>query len=87
MSEKISVKICTGTLCYVMGGAELQLLNEYLPEELADKVDIKGTACLDCCNKEDSQRAPFVQVGGRIISGATLTKVVEAIRAEINGEE
>ena len=29
--EKLTVQICTGTLCYIMGGSELQLLGEYLP--------------------------------------------------------
>lgn len=86
MSEKISVKICTGTLCYIMGGAELQLLDEYMPEELAGRVDIKGAPCLDCCNKQDSQRAPFVQVGDTIVSEASISKVIEAIRAELNGK-
>ena len=30
-----------------MGGAELQVIDEYLPEELLDKLDIKGAPCLD----------------------------------------
>ena len=87
MSEKIPVKICTGTLCYIMGGAELQVLDEYLPEELIDKVNIQGTACLDCCNREESQNAPFVQVGDQIISKASVTKIVEAVKAQLIAKE
>ena len=49
--EKLTVQICTGTLCYIMGGSELQLLGEYLPETLADKVEIRGATCLDICNQ------------------------------------
>lgn len=81
--KKLTVKICTGTLCYVMGGAELQLIDEYLPEEILDRVDIKGAPCLDHCNHCDGPKAPFVEVGGKVISEASVTKVVEAIKEEL----
>lgn len=79
--EKLTVKICTGTLCYVMGGSELQLLEEYLPTHLTDKVDIRGATCLDYCNREGNTKAPYVLVGDELVSGATVTKVVEVIKA------
>lgn len=82
--SKLTVKICTGTLCYVMGGAELQLLEESMPAELLERVDISGSPCLDCCNSDDSSKAPFVKVGERMISGATITKVIEVIKEELN---
>ncbi len=84
MEKKLIVKICTGTLCYVMGGAELQLLDEQLPAELLAQVEIQGSPCLDCCNREDSQGAPFVKVGDRIIASATIEKVIDAIKNELN---
>ncbi len=80
MEKKLIVKICTGTLCYVMGGAELQVIDEYLPEELLDKLDIKGAPCLDHCNKCDGPKAPFVEVGDKVVSEATVEKVVAAIK-------
>ncbi len=83
MGKKLTVKICTGTLCYVMGGADLQLLDEQLPAELLAQVDIMGSPCLDCCNRDDSAQAPFVRVGDRIVSGATLSKVIEVIKEEL----
>lgn len=81
--EKLSVKICTGTLCYVMGGAELQLLTEYLPENIAQRVEIRGSTCLDYCNQPERGKAPFVMVGDELITQATIPKVVEAIRAKL----
>ena len=86
MEKKLEVRICTGTLCYVMGGADLQVIDEYLPEELLDKVDIKGTPCLDYCNNYDGPKAPFVKVGDKVISEASIEKVVTAIK-EALGEE
>lgn len=83
MDEKLEVKICTGTLCYVMGGAELQLLDEHLPEDILRKVDIKGSPCLDCCNRQDSQRAPFVMVGGELVCEASIPKLVNIIKTKL----
>lgn len=83
MSEKLVVKICTGTLCYVMGGAELQLLEEHLPEDILNKVDIKGAPCLDFCNKQNAMRAPFVMVGDEVVDEASITKVVKVIKSKL----
>ncbi len=85
--EKLTVKICTGTLCYVMGGAELQLLPEHLPQHLADKVEIRGSTCLDYCNREGNGKAPYVLVGSELVTGATLTKVVAEIRRQIENQQ
>ena len=84
MKDKVTVKICTGTLCYVMGGSELQLLEEHLGSELIDRVEVSGTPCLDICNKGGTEKAPFVKVGDRVISEATISKVVIAIKEELN---
>lgn len=82
---KLTVRICTGTLCYVMGGAELQLIDEYLPEDILNKIDIKGAPCLDHCNHCEGPKAPFVEVGNNVISEASVSKVVEAIKAALEG--
>lgn len=83
--EKITVKICTGTLCYVMGGSELQLLGECLPEHLQDKVEIKGATCLDYCNQEGHGKAPFVLVGERLVTAATISRIIEEIENQLKG--
>ncbi len=82
--KKVEVKICTGTLCYVMGGAELQLLDENLPPELLERVEIVGSPCLEFCNREDGTVAPYVKVGERVVANATLSSVIEAIKEELN---
>lgn len=81
--EKLTVRICTGTLCYIMGGAELQLLGEYLPAELADRVEIRGATCLDYCNQQGQGKAPFVLVGDELVTGATVAKVVALIKQKL----
>ncbi|MEG2318343.1 MAG: hypothetical protein RSF94_05215 [Rikenellaceae bacterium] len=78
----LEVKICTCTLCYVMGGSELQSIDEHIPEELLDKIEIRGVAGFPECSNidENGPRAPFVMVGKRLISEATIENVVEAIK-------
>lgn len=71
-------------MCYVMGGAELPLLGEHLPEEWKEWVEVKGSTCLDYCNNPLNGRPPFVEVNGRCISEATVSKVKEAISKELN---
>ena len=78
------MRICTGTLCYLMGGADLQLLEEYMPDGIAEKVDIKGSSCLNCCNSTDSGKAPFVMVGDTLVAEATIPKVIETIKNELS---
>jgi len=81
----ITVKICSGTLCYVMGGSELWTLPEILPEELKDKVVVKGSTCLGYCNNEKPVKAPYVEVNGKVIREASVSKIIEVIKDEIGG--
>ena len=40
MTNKINLKICVGTMCYVMGGAELKDAIETRPAELTEHLNI-----------------------------------------------
>jgi len=83
---KISVKICSGTACYVMGGAALLNVSEHLtPEELA-KVDIQGQMCMDLCDGYNPN-TPFAKVGETVVESATIETLVEAIRKAINMDD
>lgn len=84
MENRLTIKICTGTLCYLMGGADLQLLDEHLSEDLLAQVDIKGSPCLDCCNSAEGLKAPFVMVGDTLIDEASVSKVVEVIKQKLS---
>ena len=79
--KKIKVSICTGTACYVMGASELLLLEEMLPENLKDKVEIEGDTCLERCKNTgiEKNKAPFVLVDGELIESATVQSVLAKI--------
>lgn len=77
--EKTEITICTGTACYILGGAELLLLEEKMPPNLLDKVIIKGSPCLGLCKNEKAGRPPFVKVNDNIIHEANITKIIDFV--------
>ena len=43
--NKIVVKICMGTTCFVMGASDLQELTDIIPEKYGDKVEVVASTC------------------------------------------
>ena len=80
---KITVKICMGTACYVMGGAELATLAEYLNPKQLECVEIKGVPCIDSCFDRKDKKPPFVMVGEVMVAEANINKVKEEIDRQI----
>ncbi len=78
--NRIKVVVCTGTTCYVMGAGNLLSFKEHLDSDLAERVDIEGSACLELCKNDEYGHAPFVKVNDTVIPDATVTKIVEEIR-------
>ena len=76
--EQITVKICLGTACFVMGGAELQDLADIIPAKYGDKVSVEGSTCLELCSNEYS-KAPYVLVNDIVVDKATKEKVLSKI--------
>ena len=73
------VQVCTGTLCHVMGGAELPALEEHLPQSLKSKVKIKGMVCANYCTKTNL-KPPFVLINKELMSEASIGKIVHYIQ-------
>jgi NADH:ubiquinone oxidoreductase subunit E len=83
--EKHKVTICTGTACFVMGGSELLLLEEQLPDDLKDVTEIEGSPCIGTCKsaehgKTQADQAPFVQIDGEVIEQASIPKIIDYLR-------
>lgn len=81
--KKITVKVCLGTACFVMGGSDMQLLHEHLPESWKDKVEVVGASCLDYCFDKSNGTPPFVVVDDQIVSEANITKVIDIIKLKL----
>ena len=86
--EKIRVQICTGTTCFVMGGADLLLLEEVVIERWAiygvtrevfnQRVDLTGLPCSDECRQAD-KKPPFALINEILISEATIEILIEQL--------
>ena len=65
---EVSVKVCLGTTCFVMGGANLQELIEIIPRKYGNKVTVEGSQCLGMCSiKWQYSKAPYVKVNDDIV--------------------
>lgn len=84
MAEKISVKVCLGTTCFVMGSANLQELIETVPAKYGDKVEVSGVPCLGLCSIDwEFSKAPYVKVDDEVVKEATVEKVLSTIDAHL----
>ena len=84
MEKKITVNICAGTACFVMGASDILLLEEHLPEPLKGAVDIQGATCLGFCKNSEQGKAPFVEINGELMAGASLAAVISKIEEIAN---
>lgn len=79
MRNKIQIKICVGTTCYVMGASDILTIQDELTPSISDRVEVLGIPCFDLCKNSANGKAPFVSVNDIIIDSASLDKVKEYI--------
>jgi NADH:ubiquinone oxidoreductase subunit E len=83
--KKIKVRICVGTACFVQGGADLLLYEDFLDPQLLDSCDIEGSSCLVQCKTDDPHwKAPFVEVAGIVYPNVTQKRLAELIEEAAN---
>ena len=81
---KVEVKVCLGTTCFVMGGSNLQELNEIIPQKYGDKVELSAANCLGLCSINwEYSKAPYVKVNEEVVSEATVEKVIAEIERQL----
>lgn len=83
--EKVKIVICAGTTCYLMGAANLQMLEDHLDPELRDMVEIEGSRCLGYCKNDHYADAPCVSINGEVMSPSSLPQILERIRFLVDG--
>lgn len=80
MTGKINLKICVGTMCYVMGGAELKDAAESLPPEVKEHLNITYSPCIGC---EEGLQPPFIEINGKKIAGVSKINLIQIVKEEI----
>ncbi len=78
--EKISVKVCVGTSCFLRGSQAVlsDLLKTVEEKGLSDLVDVSATFCAESCDK-----GPTVHVDGKTIHKASTADVMEIVLPRI----
>jgi NADH:ubiquinone oxidoreductase subunit E len=83
--KKITITVCLGTTCHLLGASHFQMLQQDLPAHLLERVTIEAKRCLGLCSS-DQDKAPFVAINGVILKDATLQKIIDTIDNEIEKE-
>ncbi|MBN2659262.1 MAG: hypothetical protein JXR86_19560 [Spirochaetales bacterium] len=83
--EKIIVEICTGTACFVMGSGKLLSIEESLPANIRDYVEVQPVLCCGLCRDWTNSKPPVVSVAGKMIAGADEEKIIKAVMAALEG--
>jgi NADH:ubiquinone oxidoreductase subunit E len=82
----LNVRICVGTYCYITGGEELAKMKKNLPEDIKDKVEMIGSACLGCHDMEGVAKPPYAKVGDVLIQECTEEKLLDEIYCQLGIE-
>jgi NADH:ubiquinone oxidoreductase subunit E len=79
MSKKVNIKICVGTSCFVQGGADLLLYNDFIDPEIIEKCEVEGTSCFNACKSSGKEGAPFVMINDIIYGDMTPVKLKKIV--------
>lgn len=93
MSERrMTVEICSGTTCFILGGADLLMLEDELNElwretrlqgqAISELIEIKASVCMEYC-KEGSLKPPFVKVDGELYGHMRLEVLISIIEKRL----
>ena len=86
--EKIKVEICCGTACYLLGAANLMTIEDDIPADMRDKVEIEARTCLELCERENLGGAPYVRINGsEILAQASREKVLDRLSELLGGAD
>ena len=78
---EIDLKICMGTMCYVMGGAELKSVTESLPDDIKEHVRVSYAPCLGKC--DNAGEPPYVELNGRVIARVSRSNLIQMLKEEV----
>ena len=81
--DKLQIEICMGTTCHIFGSSELLRVEDFIPEALKGRVEIRAVPCLSACNNDNFGGAPFVRVGGVIVQRASINAILDELNRKL----
>lgn len=73
--KTVTIEICMGSACYLLGAQELIEMIQALPDEIQERIDLRGSTCLKACGQ-----GPNITVDGELVHNVTpemLRKILE----------
>jgi len=80
---KVTIKICSGTACYVLGGADFLTFDEIFTEEELNGISLEVSNCLDFC-KDESSKPPYVIINDKVYDNMSVNKLSNIVRNLLN---
>jgi NADH:ubiquinone oxidoreductase subunit E len=74
----LTVELCMGTACHLMGAQELMDAVDSLPVEMRLQIEVKGITCHKKCGK-----GPNVKINGELLNNATPEKLKEVLQNKL----
>ncbi len=78
--DKITVEICMGTTCFVMGGSGLEEFVELLNDDEKKNVEVKPSTCIGLCKDREYGKAPYALVNGEVVAEATISSIATKVK-------
>lgn len=73
----ITVEICIGTSCHLMGVQDLMAVLDSLPDSQRNQIELKAVTCFKSCGK-----GPNVRINGELINNATPDRLLEFLQPQ-----
>ena len=74
----VTLELCMGTSCHLMGTQELMDALDGLPAEQRQQLEIKGVTCFRNCGK-----GPNVRINGVLLENATPDRLLEVLQTNL----
>lgn len=88
--NKIEIKICMGTTCFIMCNSELQELEQEINPDLLPYIDLMGSSCLGYCKDAQYHKIPCATIDGNVVENVSkqelLNRIEKAVKVKFSLE-
>ena len=85
--SKVTIELCMGTTCFVMGASGLPDFFDALPEAARSQVEVKHSPCMGLCKDQKYGKAPYVKINGEVMSEASAHRIGMKVKSLLRAQE
>lgn len=80
--KTVSLEICVGTSCYLLGAQDLIDAVECLPNDMKSRINLLGVTCLKNCGQ-----GPNARINGQVLTNLNPDKLIDILDIALQQEE